>query len=54
VTDRGEVPPNKRMDQPSAYGFKGTRMTERLALIRVRAPKRAPGERIARRSCADR
>ena len=48
------VPPNKRMDQPSADAFKGSRMTERLALIRVRSPRRTPGELIARRSCADR
>jgi hypothetical protein len=47
-------PSNKRMDQPSVYAFKGSGMTERLALIRVRSPRRAPGERFARRSCADR
>jgi hypothetical protein len=48
------APSNKRMDQPSACVFKGSRMTERLALIRVRSPIDAPGERFARRSCADR
>ena len=47
-------PSNKRMDQPSAYVVKGSGMTARLALIRVRSPIGAPAERIARRSCADR
>ena len=45
---------NKRMDQPSAHVFKGSRMTERPALIRVRSPRCAPSERLARRSCANR
>ncbi len=46
--------PNKRMDQPSADVFKGSRMTERLALIQIRTERRVPREPVARRSCANR
>ena len=48
------APSNKRVDQPSACVIKGSRMTERLALIRGRSSIGEPGERFARRACAGR
>ncbi len=38
------------MDQPSVYVFRGSRMTDRLALIRVRSRRCGPGEWIGGRS----